>query len=408
MLGRLDEMTSALTNWLKKYEEEKTDSKSDDKPKKKTWKDIDNKGNISNHNVDAIYGYIRLSYKADERIFPIDIIKLIIFFYQDGITWKFTKEELMLFDTVTQQEDKILSESFDINGITFNYVVYPKYAALNYLYSEVRFGLEASKVPDDIEYMIIYFELCCVELNNTFKSTNTFGQHVDSGSVHKFFKTKDIEKRIVYDMDNITFTGCMDILCIKYKYKDCKLNKDPRFMYLTKINKFCKFKWEIEKEIILTKLHEYDIKQCDTSLDNDITEFRIYSKTNFNHNIFGLCLSNCQNINGLDIKTPNTLIIKLRMFRIPARIKKLDVTIKCEIFNGVNNDKNKNYKRMKIIKNGSEQSFNLYKFDRYSIKKLMKDLQNNALIKIEIQVNDIFDYNDNKIQENKWMEYGIL
>ena len=382
---------------------------------KPTWKDIDNNGNISNHNQNAIYGYIRLNYMDKTKIFPVDIIKLIIFFYQDGINWKFTKQEISLFQTADSYKDRILSESFEINGIIFNYVTYPNYCddsdyyhytswneppQKHKRYGDVHFGLEATKIPSNVEYMKIYFELHCVETNNTFKSTHSFGAHQASGSVQRFFKSKDIEQ---YFPNGVTFRGCMDILCIKYKEKDYKLNRDPRFMDLTKIDKFCKFNWKIDKEMILSKCRD---NRYNKNVINSQNEWRIYSETNFNHNSFGLCLSNCRNVNGMNAVQSKSILVAVRMFRIPAKVKQLDVNIKCNIIGGIGD---KMYKRSRIIKNGSEQSFNLCKFQSQQqlISELMHMLKD-VLVKVEIEIVKVFDYDDNKIEENKWREYGVL
>ena len=357
-----------------------------------SWKDIDNKGIVSYYNLDAIYGYIRENYTNKSQIFPIDLIKLIIFFYQDGINWKYEKNEVKLLKTAKSRHDKLLSHAINISGIIFNFVLYPRYCESNERYDDVgkvKFGLELASIPKKIEYLNIYFELNCLETNNAFKASHIFGEYQDSGSIINFVSRKNLNAN---KYETLTFQGCLDILCIKYRQND-SLNFDPRFMDLTKMDKSCIIQWRYNKEIIKELMNQYKIKNC------FYNAWRIYSDTNFNHNVFGLCLTNCQNVNGTDVTNPNYFLVVIQMYRIPANIKKLDVMIKCRV-NG------KRYKKRRcVLKCGSEQCFQWHPFKRYKNNDaVFKDV----LIKIEIEIVAAFDYNDKEIPSTEWLKYGIL
>ena len=74
---------ASLLDGIRQGQSEQAD---DDSKSEATFKNIQNKGDLVNFKEDLIYGYVRMQYEDKENIVvPVEVIKIIIFFYQDGM-----------------------------------------------------------------------------------------------------------------------------------------------------------------------------------------------------------------------------------------------------------------------------------------------------------------------------------
>eukprot|EP01083_Nonionella_stella_P108990 317343_1 len=322
--------------------------------------DIKNKGKTSTFNDDLVYGYIRIHYERNNMIMPVDIIKIIIFYGQDGIVWTLTKQEVMSFPSASHY-NPLCSASTLIQKAEFNYFLKPGL----YRRHSMQFGIQSvvGSIPNNIEYIELYCELRCVEANNNFKGVAKFGPFLPKDSLS--FIAFSWNENTLQNYNQLTFVGIIDVLCVKYKQNN-RLNNDPRTMNLTKIRRRSEFKWKIPTE--------------------QLNAHSLYS-SNFNHDAFALW-------------TKGKYEIGIKLLRVPPRIKKMDIEYCFKI-----NDKM--YQRSAIILCGWTKSFKPFG-DRnadYRVKLVKVERMEMECV---IKVMDVFDYHDKRIPQDRWTEYGIL
>eukprot|EP01084_Bolivina_argentea_P111663 199183_1 len=306
------------------------------------------------------FGYVKKEYND---IVPIQLIKLMQWFYDDYFYWILQNDQLNKFKNAQYGEQIICSKSFKIKGITFQVVCYPKgTTSKNDGFVVVRIAV--INWPKHIEHITLYREMKCEQTASTLKILYKLTQYSCR------FGSRVCPISDLKDVQTICFNFLVDIRSIKYK--QCS-NKMDYYSPMNKMQKYSKFSWNIDN-LSLQRCKKMTYKQG------------IFSN-NFGNNNW--CLSIYPN--GFLENGKAEYCVECLQF--PHNTNSMCV----KVISNINGEKNGEGTGMFNHKAtvGVVMRFNEFKETE------------SLLFSVKLEIVNIYDENDQIIEENKYKEYGI-
>ena len=309
---------------------------------------------------------------------PEDITNLCHVFYDDVIYWKCSQKYIKkcILSHNINTGAAIRGPSFiGEKDIEYEFIIYPKGSQPLYNgYCEIFFRVKNTNFENEIEKLILYFELGCIETNTEYRNIGQFSID-DTWSNWYPFNMKSAELQGLYKNNFLTFNIYIDIIQIKYKSNCLKLD----YYKNIKIYKKSGYKWIVKGKLLKNFIFYPDNK-------------RFYSSNYFQDNCW--CL----------YATPNTkhansyFQIYLRLIRLPKDIK----TIKIECYFQINiNSKNENNSFIKQF-NYDDNSLLLATLKPSQLLDAKK-----LIFNVNVNILKVYDYNDKLVAKKCWNNYGI-
>eukprot|EP01083_Nonionella_stella_P271342 919440_1 len=339
-----------------------------------------NKGATANRNDDLIYGYVRCNYHDADRIFPVEMIKLIIFFYDAGFVWSFTREEIELFPSI----DMLVSTPVTVHDTVFHYQI-----QLDYTQKVVFFCLEMESMPKHMDNMMIYFQMQLVETNHYYKESGIFGTYMPCNN----YKYAVTGFRDLMLFESMTFRGTMDILHVHHR-SNHRLNVDPRFMNLTKMRANCTSAWDVKT------VHLQSIRAPRMGIMT--TKPFLYGPS-FNQGVFSLFMERVPNYE-VEYYGGSRFRVGIKIYRLPNCVKRLLVSMVITCLYGSGKD-------MVCVKKHSRRSKISCGWRHHVIMPSLRRLNypcTSIQFKVTIKIQKAFNYQDEEISDGLWKEHGIL
>eukprot|EP01084_Bolivina_argentea_P111665 199185_1 len=309
------------------------------------------------------FGYVKKEYND---IVPIQLIKLMQWFYDDYFYWILQNDQLNKFKNAQYGEQIICSKSFKIKGITFQVVCYPKgTTSKNDGFVVVRIAV--INWPKHIEHITLYREMKCEQTASTLKILYKLTQYSCR------FGSRVCPISDLKDVQTICFNFLVDIRSIKYK--QCS-NKMDYYSPMNKIQKYCKYKWNINGWLM---------EQCKKMV------LQLVHSPNFDNNNW--CIMLFPNGN----KREGTLSIGLNCLCIPHAVSSMEV--KFALF--MNEDligKTTSQFRHLDTKYGF---YHIMEFDAFKKKESIS-------FKAEVEIVNLYDKSGMIVDQKEWQTHGIM
>ena len=301
-----------------------------------------------------------------------DIINLCVQFYDELHHWNLHNNLSKL-----KLDEKIYSQEIDCVGFKFKFLIQKIISQHTNkpIYSK---SIELLSTPISIQNVIVFIQIFCPQTNYKWKLSLSLSSNDEK------FCIKPVGFLTEFDIENnksISFQSYLKVVHIELKNEnDYKLINLNRFcLPIIKMPKSSKLEWRLEVEYLLNVGFRQVIFSANNS-DNDIWCIQLKPWTRR--------------------QEPNCLLA-VRLLVLPQGVSK---------FNGIIQFKNSNgfSKRMGWIFSYNKPATGVYMMIQQMIGgDATKSIDMNVTMKVEINVIELYDVNDEMIPKKLWKYYGV-
>eukprot|EP01084_Bolivina_argentea_P111959 199691_1 len=332
---------------------------------------------INPHNRNLlVHGYLRRNIYAVE--IPQVLSEICLKFYNDVMEWKITDKDLTdLYQDV--RERLIHGPKFQMRDITFQLIIMIKMFNKQYC---VVFGFILNKelFPKDIKNITINYVLYLNEINYKYKDTKTLTLN-DNKCVWYYppIKMDAIKNKCFYELNFECFAEILKVNFINNINKNIKY-----FNYYLKTKTNYTYIWNLSVQELQM------FKQC--KFDN------ILYSNNFNNNSLCIALSP----NGLSTvkESEGIVLIKIKLLRLPVGIKSFDANCCIEL--------KSNESDAFVLKEVKHFEYDSMDDKLTDMKRVMFKDAKNIMVKVEIQIMQVYNVKNGVIDEDNWSDYGFV
>eukprot|EP01084_Bolivina_argentea_P320098 555340_1 len=315
-----------------------------------------------------VHGYIKQNCTKLKLNIPMDIVDMFYTFYDEIFYWHLKGDEFKEFKSKLNTHS-MTSPSFYFNNYLFECGAFPN-GRLESQREHVIFYISMPNITsifnnnNNIEQLIIYFELFCQETNSQWKGIRVY---VNDNKKSAGWSAKTLPLKLCKTFDSLWLSCYVEILRIKYKSNPTVIGNNLNCKYN---NNIIKYEWLIDEELL------YDVTHCNFGKT-------FFSKDFGNDNGCKWLLMMAPNLNtniGKEMdKKFQCLFVCLRCIRIPEYMENVNVKylIECDW----SDKKQENMERRQF---SYDQNLSAWQYHSISDKEF--EIKSSMLISVTIHI----------------------
>eukprot|EP01084_Bolivina_argentea_P282429 483444_1 len=330
-----------------------------------------------------IFGYVKKITKMPVYV----LIKWCLSYYNDTFEWNVKRkqiQEIVKYGGVREE-----SKPFTINNIPIRCSL----ASTRAKYCVYALKIDSNLCPKNISEIRIYYKLYCVESNIYYKNTSILTpSHRGAKYYLALWNVFTMKLSEYMDKDSLTFLCHVEILDIKYNENQQGIygfSKPP--IYISEKNKY---QWNVNEKLLQDLNAEFLLSPEDVPYI-----------CQFGNSFANECFSLSYESNVGYGRGETGLHLFLGLYKLPSNIETIVIRTKIWI---VHEGKEKQLD----IENDKHElgyAYNQIGFPGAVCYDSRWDFNINQLsFKINFDIIEVYDLQNNKIRKEKWNEYGII